>query len=42
MLKKERNNPVVISLFDHSGIMVEPWREAGCECFIVDTAHPAV
>lgn len=31
---------VVISLFDKTGKMVEPWLEAGYECWIVDTQHP--
>lgn len=31
---------VVISLFDVSGIMLEPWLKAGYECWIVDTQHP--
>ena len=30
----------VISLFDVSGKMVEPWLDAGFECWIVDTQHP--
>lgn len=30
----------VISLFDLTGKMVEPWLEAGFECWIVDTQHP--
>lgn len=29
----------VLSLFDYTGIMVEPWAEAGYECFIVDIQH---
>ncbi|MDR0362642.1 MAG: hypothetical protein LBJ46_08190 [Planctomycetota bacterium] len=39
---KGKNRPVVISLFDYSGVMVEPWLEAGLECWIVDTRHPAM
>lgn len=31
---------VVVSLFDVTGKMVEPWLEAGFECWIVDTQHP--
>lgn len=31
----------VISLFDHSTIMAEPWAAAGYECFCVDLQHPA-
>lgn len=30
----------VISLFDVSGKMVEPWLEAGFDCWIVDIQHP--
>lgn len=40
MKTKRRNKPVVISLFDCSGVMVEPWLGAGCECWIIDTRHP--
>ena len=32
---------IVLSLFDYSGVMVEPWLEAGYECWIVDIRHPA-
>lgn len=35
-----RKKVVVISLFDNSGIMVSPWLDAGCECWLVDTRHP--
>lgn len=38
---KTKHKPVVISLFDYSGVMVEPWLAAGCECWIVDCLHPA-
>lgn len=31
----------VLSLFDHSGVMVQPWLDAGYDCTIVDTQHPA-
>ena len=27
---------IAVSLFDHSGIMLEPWRDAGYECWAVD------
>lgn len=30
----------VLSLCDHSGIMVQPWAEAGYPCIIVDLLHP--
>lgn len=32
---------IVLSLCDRSGVMVQPWLEAGYECWIVDTQHPA-
>tara|TARA_B100000287_G_scaffold148132_1_gene139848 strand:+ start:2075 stop:2749 length:675 start_codon:yes stop_codon:yes gene_type:complete len=32
---------VVVSLFDKSGVMVQPWLEAGYECWIVDIEHPS-
>jgi len=32
--------PIVISLFDYSGEMVEPWLNAGYDCYIVDIQHP--
>jgi hypothetical protein len=32
--------PVVISCFDLTGTMVQPWAEAGYECHIVDVQHP--
>lgn len=31
---------IVISLFDKSGVFVEPWAEAGYNCYIVDIQHP--
>ena len=31
---------VVISLCDRTGIMVEPWAEAGFDCYCVDLRHP--
>lgn len=31
-MKKNR----VVSLFDHSGVMVEPWLEAGYDCWCID------
>lgn len=27
--------------FDYTGIMAEPWRQAGYTCFIIDAQHPA-
>jgi len=29
-------NKIMLSLFDHSGVMAEPWAEAGYECYCVD------
>ena len=31
---------IVISLFDVTGKMVQPWLDAGYECWIVDLQHP--
>lgn len=31
---------IVLSLCDRTGVMVQPWLEAGYECWIVDTQHP--
>lgn len=31
---------VILSLYDLTGIMVEPWRDAGYECICVDIQHP--
>ena len=33
--------PIVVSLFDKSGIMVLPWAKAGFLCYCVDLEHPA-
>jgi hypothetical protein len=33
------DSPIVLSLCDRTGNMVEPWLEAGCECWIVDMQH---
>jgi len=32
---------IVLSLFDYSGNMIEPWAEAGFCCYCVDLKHPA-
>ena len=32
---------IVLSLCDRTGVMVQPWLEAGYECWIVDLQHPA-
>lgn len=34
-------NQIVLSLCDRTGVMVQPWLEAGYECWIVDVQHPA-
>lgn len=31
--------PIAIFLCDESGIMAQPWAEAGIECYCVDTQH---
>ena len=31
---------IVLSLCDRTGVMVEPWAEAGYKCVIVDLQHP--
>jgi hypothetical protein len=31
--------PMILSLCDYTGVMVEPWREAGFPCVIVDLQH---
>lgn len=31
---------IVLSLCDRTGVMVEPWLQAGYECWIVDIQHP--
>jgi hypothetical protein len=36
-----QNRPVAVFLFDFTGIMAEPWRLAGYECYIVDRQHKA-
>lgn len=33
------NKDIVISLFDKTGKMVQPWYEAGYKCYIVDIQH---
>lgn len=31
---------MILSYFDKTGVMVEPWREIGRRCYIVDVQHP--
>jgi hypothetical protein len=33
--------PIVVSLFDYTCNMVQPWAEAGFLCYCVDIKHPA-
>lgn len=33
-------DPLVLSLCDKTGVMVQPWLEAGYRCMIVDIQHP--
>lgn len=33
-------SPIVLSLCDKTGVMVDPWLSAGYECWIVDRQHP--
>ena len=32
----------IISLFDYTGAMVQPWIDAGYQCFIFDIQHPFI
>lgn len=32
--------PIVLSVCDRSGVMVQPWADAGWECWCVDITHP--
>jgi hypothetical protein len=36
----DMKNDIVISLCDRTGIMMEPWAEAGFTCYCVDIQHP--
>lgn len=38
---KASEQPAMLSLFDHTGAMCEPWAEAGYACFAVDIQHRA-
>ena len=31
---------IAVFLFDVSGVMAQPWLDAGYECWIVDIQHP--
>lgn len=33
--------PIMISCFDRSTVMAQPWADAGYLCYCVDTQHPA-
>lgn len=39
MKRDDMNLPIAIFLCDESGIMAQPWAEAGVECYCVDMAH---
>ncbi len=32
---------IILSFFDFTGVMVQPWAEAGYECYIFDIQHPS-
>lgn len=32
--------PLIISMYDYTGLMLEPWRQAGYPCLIIDGQHP--
>lgn len=36
--RKMKKN-IIVSLFDYSCIMVQPWKDAGYECYVVDILH---
>lgn len=38
-VSSDKINGIVLSLCDYTGNMVQPWLEAGYECWIVDTRH---
>ncbi|MDN8612742.1 hypothetical protein [Variovorax ginsengisoli] len=38
-MKREELPPIAIFLCDESGIMAQPWAEAGVECYCVDMSH---
>ena len=40
MSNNRNDRPLVISLFDYTGKMVQPWIEKGYEAIIVDIQHP--
>lgn len=35
----QNDKKIAISLFDHSGIMLEPWRDSGYQCVSFDIQH---
>lgn len=37
-----RDKGTILSLCNHSGIMVRPWTEAGFECFCIDLRHEVI
>lgn len=36
-----QNPKIILSLFDFSGAMLQPWKTAGYDCYIVDIQHPS-
>lgn len=41
LFQKKITDPIILSLFDYSTVMVQPWYEAGYECWCVDMQHPS-
>jgi hypothetical protein len=39
MRRDDMKPPIAIFLCDESGIMAQPWAEAGIECYCVDVKH---
>lgn len=39
MASKDNNKGTVISLCDRTGVMVEPWADAGYDCLCIDVQH---
>ncbi len=38
-MKRDELPPIAVFLCDESGIMAQPWAEAGIKCYCVDVAH---
>jgi hypothetical protein len=39
LFHSQSDEPIVVSLYDHSGVMVQPWADAGFKCFCIDIDH---